>query len=516
MRLRGKRPAEPLPQQASPDTGIARGVFEAFPEPLVIVEAGTYRVVEANAKARAGMTGPLATCHDLLWGSTQPCRPSTHPCPVDQVMQTWMPVTFQRVVTTEDGSTRIREITGFPLKDASGNVRHIALVFADVTDRKTDEHSQLSTERFRAVGELAGSVAHRFNNLLQVVVSGAQVALADLDSGDPTQVRSVLQEIMESVGKGQQTVMHLLDVARAGSEANAPGVVLCDLSVIVGQAIAMLSPSWMGDATADSRGVSLNEELTSGCVVRGRKSELLELATILIRGALTGAPEGGRVRVTTQERNVEVVLTVSHPGKGLAKDDGPLAGTSVRMEGGGWVPTEFAAAQIITERLGGSLTVDRADLLGPSFTVRLPNARVAAREGGAAVEKDAQLSILVVDDNREVLAAIEDGLRRFGQLVVTAPSGREALQILKGRRVDAVVCDFAMPEMNGLEVGREITEIFHGGGPAKPAFILLTGWLSDRDRGKIEAAGVDRLLQKPVEPARLIALIRSLVAAKRP
>lgn len=486
------------------------GAFRSFPDPFLIIEQDSYRVIAANAKARDQAPAAAVTCHEMLWGLQARCQGQQ--CPVDYVMATWIPMRAERAVTRDDGSTRVFEVQAFPIREVIGDVRFIALITADITDRKKEEHSAVSGEHFRAVGELAGAAAHRFNNLLQVVVAGAQMALADLEAGDTALVRDALEDILTSIGKGQNAVMGLLDVARAGSDAASPEAVLCDLSVAVGQAISVLSPSWRDEGQAGVPRTRLNEALSSGCVVRATKRELLELATGLVRHAMGAAPEGSVVRVATATLDGAVVLTVSHPGE--PDDNQPLRGSSMPMEGGQWMPTELAAVHLIAERLGGSLTVGSADIEGSSYVVRLPSTGSHLSEDGTFSEVE-PLSLLLIDDNPEVLAALEDGLRRADQMVVTAPSGRAGLQILRSRQVDAVVCDFLMPEMDGLDVGREIAEIFRDRGGTKPPFVLLTGWLSERERSRIEAAEVDRILQKPLEPARLLGVIRQLIESRQ-
>lgn len=478
---------------------VARAVFDSFPHPIAIVELDTYRVVAANLKAQAGMMGPASTCYELLEGRSEPCHPTEFACPVEYVAQTWIPVTIERTLSLEGGSARVLEITGFPLRDASGQVLYVALLSVDVTDRRKAQHSEVAHERFKAVGELASVVAHRFNNLLQVVVSGTQVALADLGAGDPVQARRTLEDILASVAESQRAVDGLRATASVRHEKSFDDE-RADLSVVVGQAVSLVQPASRFQEPPSSDAVRLEESLVSGCLVRGRTAELLELATGIIQHAVDAAPGGSIVRVRTQPLDRKVALSVEHPDS--ASRDADAGAAKARRAEAVLVPI-----RLLAERLGGSLSVRRSEEGGWAYVVTLPCAREETRPTGPLADR---MSILVIDDDRAVLAAVEDSLSRAGHDVVTAPSGRTGLEILRHRKVDAVVSDFAMPEMDGLEVSQAMKEFFGLRGEDRPAFVLLTGWLSDQNRARVDAAAVDRVLTKPVDPERIVGVIRQL------
>ncbi len=495
-----KRPS--LEEHADPTFEAIRAAFSHLPAMCVVVEPGSYRVVAANLKATDQAPPGAVTCHEVLWGAKDKEGCGCEECVVDHVTATWIPFRLERSLTTGDGLTRVVEVEGFPIRDASGTVRWIGVTAIDTTERRHTDRVSAAQDQVMAIGEWAGATAHRFNNLLQVIVSSIHLALADLESGSLGAVRSTLEDVLANVEGGKEAVTHLLEVAQMRAGAAGPGP--SDLSVIVGQVCSMVSPVWRPEEGA---AVRLEEDLCSACIVRGSPQELRELATSLIRRAMGIATQGSTVRVSTKREGGDVVLSVSYRPK-AAEGDGGL-----RIDGGPWVCEEEASARLIAERLGGTVMVDSASSMDSAYVVRLPSADSAEGPGRERVPE--RYSILLVDDNREVLATLEDGLRREGHLVLTAQAGRAALQILGARTVDAVVCDLAMPEMNGLEVGEALLRLCEERGMQKPAFILLTGWLYERERRNIEAAGIDRVVQKPIDPARLAGIIRQTVSSRR-
>jgi len=120
--------------------------------------------------------------------------------------------------------------------------------------------------------------------------------------------------------------------------------------------------------------------------------------------------------------------------------------------------------------------------------------------------------VLLIDDMEPVLRMLKDGLELNGHEVYAALSGRKALEIFKQRRIDVVVCDLGMPEMNGWEVGIATRRICDEKGIPRPPFILITGWSGQQnDTKRISNSGVDAVVEKPVEIGKLISTIRKAV-----
>ena len=134
----------------------------------------------------------------------------------------------------------------------------------------------------------------------------------------------------------------------------------------------------------------------------------------------------------------------------------------------------------------------------------------------------AGMRVLVVDDNFEALASLDDLLGKHGAIVTTVSSGVEALAILAdppdGARPDVLVCDIAMPDEDGYAVLRRVRAMeYERGVPLSeqiPA-IALTALARGEDRLRALSAGYQMHVAKPVEPAELIMVIASLVGQRR-
>jgi CheY-like chemotaxis protein len=128
---------------------------------------------------------------------------------------------------------------------------------------------------------------------------------------------------------------------------------------------------------------------------------------------------------------------------------------------------------------------------------------------------DISLRILVIDDMLPIVQFIEQALNRIGHKAICCTSGREALGLLSEQQVDLVICDLAMPEMNGWDVGREIRRLYEERRIPKPPFIVLTGWRGQSlDKERIADSGVDEVMEKPLDMQRLQRLVADAVRGR--
>lgn len=118
--------------------------------------------------------------------------------------------------------------------------------------------------------------------------------------------------------------------------------------------------------------------------------------------------------------------------------------------------------------------------------------------------------LLVVDDEIRILNFLRSNLRALGYEVLTATNGREALKQFHGNHPDLILLDVLMPEMDGLEVLKEIR------GFSKVPVIFLTAKGGERDKIKGLDMGADDYISKPFSPDELISRIEAVMRRFRP
>jgi CheY-like chemotaxis protein len=151
---------------------------------------------------------------------------------------------------------------------------------------------------------------------------------------------------------------------------------------------------------------------------------------------------------------------------------------------------------------------------GATFTVKLPRAEAGTLPGqrlpppGAGARR-----VLLVEDDRDAMAAMSELLRLMGHEVVTARNRDEALAALDAQAVDLALLDIGLPGHDGYAVA---TELRNRPGSRSLPLIALTGYGREADRARALAAGFDAHLSKPVDPDLLARTIDQATAAKPP
>jgi CheY-like chemotaxis protein len=361
-------------------------------------------------------------------------------------------------------------------------------------------------------------VAHNFNNLLQIIIGGAGVALEDLDHGEYSSVRNTIQEILDSARFGAETVKRLQTFARVRTEETPEQGALFDLSVTIRQALEMSRVWWK--TLPEKQGVKISAawNIEEDCIAKGREHEIFELAVNLIKNAVEAMPAGGDLRARVFGDETHVFFTLSDTGIGIAHDDlkrifEPFFTTKGFRNTGMGLADAYGAAL----GHGGELSVRSALGEGTAFQLKLPRAHRAATNTNAPHDEGARppLTILIVDDMAPVLSMLSHTLSKFATEVRIAQSGSEALAIIRETDVDLVLCDLGMPDMNGWMVGRSVKEYYESVGKPCPHFFLLTGWAGQLDETKQMAeSGVLGIIEKPVDLRKLAKLVAQ-VASER-
>ncbi len=417
---------------------------------------------------------------------------------------------------TKAGELRHVEVSVSLLRNSSGEPIGFRGICMDVTDRKQGEELLLQTERYKAVADLASGVAHNFNNLLQIVMAATRLAISNINKGNSVQSLETMEQILESLRMGAETVERLQAFAGLGPDAKNAEIMVFDLTVIVRQAIEMSKPWWKTKPEREGVRVELEAKLQKGCFIEGKKSELFEVVVNLIKNAAEALQDGGFIKVETTVLQDAVILKVRDTGVGISDDDlkrifNPFFSTKMTTGTGMGLST---SRKIVNDH-NGQILVSSSCGKGAEFTVTLPLAKAEPIDTDEQLSHEAfplTLNILTVDDVEQLTLLIKDGLTESGAHVFTASSGEEAMEVFRSTPLDAIVCDLAMPGMNGWEVARRIKQGSLEKGRQKPVFILLTGWGNQiGDNDKMTVSGVDAIIQKPVDIPALKEVITRMV-----
>ena len=420
-------------------------------------------------------------------------------------------------VSCKDGTQKIVSFIPLSLLPSGEYV----VTCEDITEKRRAEEHAIQTERLKAIVDLAGGVAHNFNNLLQMVMGGLDLALVDLEMGNLSEAKITLEQLLQISRSGAATVRRLQTFAQVGGKILPAEAEVFDISETVKQTAEITKPFWKTGPDKEGITVALNLSLTKRCFVNAKESEITEVLVNLIKNAAEALQTGGEIRIKTFLEGGKVILRVADNGVGIKGEHlknvfEPFWSTKGVTTGTGM---GLAVSHGIISRHEGSISVESDEGRGTIFTVMLPLANEPQRVPRASAAKmlRSKLSMLVVDDMAVIIMHLEAILKKHQQTVFSTMSGEEAVEIFRNNKIDMVICDLSMPGMNGWEMGKAVRAICEERGVPKTPFILLTGWGGQAlEQEKLVESGVDAVVEKPIDYRKLMATVTEVAGRLLP
>ena len=483
----------------------------------ITVHDADFNIIRANAAA----TELLGLSLDTVLG--QKCFASYHGtgcppdgCPSCETLQTATP-SINEVFEPHLG--KHLEIEALPRVDANGEVYGLIHVVRDVSERRAAEEERarlseqlLQSQKMECVGQLAGGVAHDFNNMLSVIQTCAELALEDCDEADP--VREDLRTIHEAGRQAAKVTAQLLALSRKHVLDIQP----LDLAGVVGRMGSMLA-----------RVIGEHIEMTLSSVpspwpVEGDAAQLEQVVMNLAINARDSMPGGGTLEITTRPVTLDVsaraehggapagryvLLAVRDTGRGIPRQVRerifePFFTTKAEGEGTG---LGLATSYAVVTQHDGFVAVESEVGRGTIFRIYLPASEREERTRPTTEEAEVggTETILVVDDEPAVRGVGARTLRRLGYRVLEAGSGAEALDIAvqHPEPIDLLVTDVVMP---GMAFAAYIDRFERENGETRLLFV--SGYTDDLldGSGALERGAV--FVQKPLTPSVLGPKVR--------
>lgn len=409
----------------------------------------------------------------------------------------------------KDGSLFWAHVVIDPIYDEAGQHVGFAKITRDVSEKKQAEaqlrqtqEALLQSQKLQALGELAGGIAHDFNNLMTVMRGSADFLLRQPDLPMEKRTR-YLNVMLETAERATSLTSQLLAFARR--QPLEPEVI--DLSVRLDAMGEMLQRT-LGSLYA------LTLDLSPALWLVEIDPTGLEAALLnAVLNARDAMPSGGSITIATRNATRAegdgVLLSIRDTGEGIAPETlkrvfEPFFTTKPTGRGTGLGLSQIHGYAV---QSGGSASI-RSEL-GKGTEVELWIPRTSkARPHEAAAEMETAiprgLRVLLVEDSEHVRYFARQLLEDLGCVVVEAPGGQEALELLQTEAVDLVFSDIVMPGMNGLELATEVQRR-HGEIPV----LLASGYSSKQFIPKDERAFP--ILRKPYKLETLATSINALV-----
>ena len=415
----------------------------------------------------------------------------------------------------------------FPEQKYNGNFLYIRIApfskGAIITALNITKQKQLQTQlqqakKMDAISTLAGGIAHQFNNILSGITGNTELLQMEYESDN--KIKKYSERLFDLTRRMTSLTSQLLAYARGGKYQERQ----LSVSELVEETLPLIEHSMNQSVKLV---VSLEKDIP---VIKADATQLQMVFSAVMSNACEAIEESGFIRVAVQKKDVDdkyamqhpglkvgqyIQLTVEDDGKGLDKESKerifePFYSTKLQGRGLG-----MAASYGTIINHGGWIEIDSEPGKGTVVGIYLP---VYANTEGVLLrekKKIAEISkgkgtILIIDDEEEVLDTSRLALEHLGYRVLTANTGMEAISIVEtaGKDIDLAILDIGLPDIMGDIVCQRIQEL-------RPNIkvVISTGYMVEdiTDDMKIKAQG---FIQKPFSMSEMAMKLKEVLGDK--
>jgi PAS domain S-box-containing protein len=487
-----------------------RKIFNAPSDAIFIHDAGTGRVIDVNY-ATLKMFG-YSSKEEILSEKPENLVLNQNKATIEEALKrikkaaSGKPQQFEWLSKRKDNTTFSVEVT---LKSIIiDDHKCVVAVVRDITERKLAEEERVrlteqlhQSHKMDALGQLAGGVAHDFNNMLNGIMGAAE--LIRLKQDDTDSIDEYVDLIIKSAEKAGNLTKQLLTFSRKAKKSSSD----IDVGLIVNETVSLLKRTINKaveikvEKLAEKTNIVGDDYLIQNCLINmGINAE-------------HAMPGGGVLTFTFENVFLDknycslspfnlypgeyLKISVSDTGEGMPPEVlkhifEPFFTTKEQGKGTG---LGLAAVHGTIYEHNGAITVYSEENKGSVFHIFLPvsenkifekkNSRILARGSG---------TVLLIDDEELIRKVGKSQLKQLGYDVITAENGQKALEILKEdkERIDIVILDMIMPVMGGRETFIKIRE-FDKSVPV----LISSGFSREDDLEEMKKQGLNGFLHKP-------------------
>jgi len=420
----------------------------------------------------------------------------------------------------KDGSFIVEDVNTAPVFNSSGEIIYYSSLKRDVTEQILAEQETVKLKeqlhqafKLESIGQLAGGVAHDFNNILSGIMSASQLLKLPKQNLNEQGLKYV-DMIIQSSKRAADLTSQLLTFARKGNIAFST----ISMQKVVDESISILNN------TVDKNILISSEKKATNCQVWGNYSLLQNALMNLGINASHAMTDGGELKIST--KNVQYnqdycdasifelipgdycEITVQDTGSGIQAEDignifDPFFTTKKQGEGTG---LGLSSVYGTVQDHHGAISVDSESNVGTTFRIALPCTNTTI---STAMEKNiisGKGSILFVDDEEINRITGDELLKSLGYDVLLASNGRQALDLFVNNHIDLVLLDMIMPGMNGREIFLKMKEI-----DESCKVLITSGYTKGESIEELKEAGLSGFINKPYKISDLSQLISTIL-----
>lgn len=392
-----------------------------------------------------------------------------------------------------------------PLLETIGNTLWMLMQKQRIHEKY--QNNIVKTEKLRALGELAGGIIHDFNNLLTTILGFSQIMMTkNLDE----EIKVFINIIHRSALDGKKIVERLQNFNRDKTQVEKDAY---DINSIVESSIEMVRPRWKYFYEYYGNELKIVKEFKSQSKVFCAEHEIREAIINLLSNAMDAMENGGILSVKTYDKEDKVVVEIKDTGSGIPEEiREEIFKPFYSTKGTKGTGLGLSIVRDIINEHEGFIELESRIGEGSTFKIYLDRFCEKDRienthkpEESYKFNLNTDVNVLVVDDIMEVSETIVQMFKTIGLNAQIESQSKNVVNRLLQEKYDIIICDLAMPELNGIDLSRLVKEKF-----PDVKFIIITGW-----PGKIKSEGynsVDYVLRKPLTIEDLYSAVESVLS----
>lgn len=449
------------------ERNMLRTVIDAWPDIIYVKDTEGRYVLSNRAHTRnLGMTEPREIVgrkpEDFFVGS-RAARLSNEDL---EIMRSGREVLNREEVRISDNNEQRWFLTAkLPLHDASGKVTGLVAMSRDITEHKQTAEQLRQSQKMEAIGRLAGGVAHDFNNIMTAILGYSEMIARN--AGDNAELKHDIDQIHAGGLRAAALTQQLLTFSRKQVTLAKP----LNVNKVI-QGMEQMLQRLIGENIRLS--TNLNDHLDR---VHADVHQIEQVIMNLVINARDAVGEGGLILIETSQVHLDglsaqqkldvapgtyIRIAISDDGSGIPKEIQerifePFFTTKDQGKGTG---LGLATSYGIIQQSGGHISLQSEFGAGSTFSIFLPSAgpeiEVVPPVAVAPVIPMGKEIILVTEDDQAVRELTCSLLEELGYHVLEASDGEEAIEVLRGAKVDLLLTDVVMPRLGGRQLADRV------------------------------------------------------------
>lgn len=385
------------------------------------------------------------------------------------------------------------------------NKKRILVLVTDITSIKKMQEKIIESQKMDSIGNLAGGIAHNFNNKLGGILGYASM-LEEME--DNNEKKELIKKIIDSAEKSALITKNLLGYAKKGKNL----IESCDLNILAEEVVSILKSGISPEKNIGFK-LNLNDNLFS---IDADPVQIKQAIMNICLNSVEAIEKQGEILIETKNTDKnKVELSIKDTGKGIPEKikSGifePFVTTKNESDISKGRGLGLPAAYGIIKNHNGLIEYSSKQGLGTYFKMSFPKGfrqLKKTQDKSESIDSNEQ-TILIIEDEEVLRTMLENILKNFNFNVLKAENGRDGVEVFQKNKdeIAVVILDMKMPVMNGREAFIEMKKI-----DDSVKVLVSTGYGSNEEAQEILDLGAKDLLTKPFRMKELINKIKNIL-----